>query len=184
MASLFGRILFTILSLAALTQFASAAVVFRSGEKGQFVAPGEEQVSGNAQQLFETAQKAEQRGNYHKAASAYKALFHKYPKDALAAGAAFKYAESLEKMGSYLNAADAYRVVVERYPNTPSFNDAIEAQFRIGEVYLNGKKIKLMGISIANSLDHAVDIFAAIIRTAPYGKFTARAQFDIGRARE
>jgi len=51
-------------------------------------------------------------------------------------------------------------------------------------MYLNGKKIKLMGISVANSLDHAVDIFAAIIRTAPYGKFTARAQFDIGRARE
>lgn len=185
MASLFGRFLFATLAFATLTQFASGAVVFRSGDRGKFVAPGEEQVSGNAQQLFQIAQQAEQKGNYHKAAAAYRSLFHHYPKDALAAGSAFKYAEMIEKMGhNYINAADAYRVVVERYPNSPNFNDAIEAQFRIGEMYLNGQKIKVLGISVANSLDHAVEIFAAIIRTAPYGKFTARAQFDIGRARE
>lgn len=33
-------------------------------------------------------------------------------------------------------------------------------------------------------MDRAVEIFAAIVRTAPYGKYTARAQFDIGLARE
>ncbi len=184
MVSLFGRLLLTTLIFAAFNQFASAAVVFRSGERGHFVAPGEEEVSGNAQQLFQIAQDAEKRGNYHKAANAYKTLFHKYHADALAPGAAYKFAEMLEKMHNYLNAADAYRNVVERYPNSPNFNDAMEAQFRIGEMYLNGKKIKVIGISVANSLDHAVDIFAAIIRTAPYGKYTARAQFDIGRARE
>ncbi len=29
-----------------------------------------------------------------------------------------------------------------------------------------------------------MEIFAAIVRSAPYGRYTARAQFDIGRARE
>jgi len=33
-------------------------------------------------------------------------------------------------------------------------------------------------------LDRAVTIFANVVRTAPYGKYTARAQFDIGLARE
>jgi outer membrane protein assembly factor BamD len=33
-------------------------------------------------------------------------------------------------------------------------------------------------------LDAAVEIFASVVRTAPYGKYTARAQFDIGLARE
>src|SRR5256886_14640458 len=37
---------------------------------------------------------------------------------------------------------------------------------------------------MATSMDRAVEIFAAVIRTAPYGKYTARAQFDIGLARE
>jgi len=33
-------------------------------------------------------------------------------------------------------------------------------------------------------MDQAAEIFTMIIRTAPYGKYTARAQFDLGRARE
>ena len=33
-------------------------------------------------------------------------------------------------------------------------------------------------------MDEAVEIFAAIVRSAPSGRYTARAQFDIGRARE
>jgi outer membrane protein assembly factor BamD len=33
-------------------------------------------------------------------------------------------------------------------------------------------------------MSEAAEIFAMIIRTAPYGKYTARAQFDLGRARE
>src|SRR5205814_8049043 len=72
----------------------------------------------------------------------------------------------------------------EGYRTSPHFNEAIEAQFRIGEMYLAGKKLKLLGIPFATSMDRAVEIFAAVVRTAPYGKYTARAQFDIGLARE
>lgn len=185
MASLFRRFLYACFVAVILAQAARAAVVFKSGEKGaKYVAPGEEEISGNAQQLFETAQKAEKRGNLKRAINAYKSLARRHPKDALAPGAAYRCSELLEQAHNYLAAADAYRSVVEKYPASPHFNDAIEAQFRIGEMYLNGRKIKLLGISVANSLDHAVEIFAAIVRTAPYGKYTARAQFDIGRARE
>ena len=53
-----------------------------------------------------------------------------------------------------------------------------------GEIYLNGKKLRVLGIPIASSLDRAITIFASVVRTAPYGKYTARAQFDIGLARE
>jgi outer membrane protein assembly factor BamD len=74
--------------------------------------------------------------------------------------------------------------LVEKYPSSPHFDEAIEAQFRIGEMYLGGKKKKVLGIPFGNSLDNAVVIFAAVVRTAPYGKYTARAQFDIGLARE
>jgi outer membrane protein assembly factor BamD len=49
---------------------------------------------------------------------------------------------------------------------------------------LNGKKLKVLGIPIASALDRAVTIFANVVRTAPYGKYTARAQFNIGMARE
>ena len=57
-------------------------------------------------------------------------------------------------------------------------------KIRIGEMYLTGKKKKILGISLGKSLDRAVTIFANIVRTAPFGKYTARAQFNIGLARE
>ena len=163
---------------------ANAAVVFRPGEKTKYVPPGEEELSGDAAELFEIGQKAEKEGNLKRAIGAYKTLVHRYPKDALAAGAAFRGAVLYEQTHQYLEAAGTYRTVVVSYPTSPHFNEAIEGQFRIGEMYLAGKKLKLLGIPFATSMDRAVDIFAAVIRTAPYGKDTARAQFDIGLARE
>ncbi|HST29888.1 MAG TPA: outer membrane protein assembly factor BamD [Chthoniobacterales bacterium] len=163
---------------------ANAAVVFRPGEKAKYVPPGEEQLNGNAAELFDIGQKAEKDDNPKRAIRAYRQLVRKYPKDALAGGAAFRAATLLEKTREFLEAATVYRVVVVNYPTSPHFNEAIEGQFRIGELYLAGKKLKLLGIPLATSMDRAVDIFASIIRTAPYGKYTARAQFDIGLARE
>src|SRR5713101_4712717 len=161
-----------------------AAIVFRPGEKAKYVAPGEEEMSGNAEELFHIGQTAEKEGNLKRAIKAYRTLVRRHPKDALAPGAAFRTGELQEKVHDYLNAAASYRWVVERYPTSPRFNEAIEAQFRVGEMYLAGKRLKLLGIPFATSMDRAVDIFAAVIRTAPYGKYTARAQFDIGLARE
>jgi outer membrane protein assembly factor BamD len=161
-----------------------AAVVFKPGEKTKYVAPGEEEISGNSEELFHIGQTAEKEGDPKRAIRAYRTLVRKYPKDALAPGAGFRSAQLQEQIHDYLGAAAAYRTIVEFYPSNPHFNESIEAQFRIAELYLNGKKIKFLGLSVANALDKAVDIFAAIIRTAPYGKYTARAQFGIGLARE
>ncbi|HXP35940.1 MAG TPA: outer membrane protein assembly factor BamD [Chthoniobacterales bacterium] len=167
-----------------LIQATDAAVVFRPGEKAKYVAPGEEELNGNAAELFEIGQTAEKEGNPKRAIRAYKTLVRKYSRDALAAGAAFRGAVLYEQIHAYIEAAGTYRTVVTNYPTSPHFNEAIEGQFRIGEMYLAGKKLKLLGIPLATSMDRAVEIFAAVIRTAPYGKYTARAQFDIGLARE
>jgi outer membrane protein assembly factor BamD len=51
-------------------------------------------------------------------------------------------------------------------------------------MYLNGKKVKVLGIPMKASMDRAIEIFATIVRTAPYGRYTARAQFNIGLATE
>ena len=45
-----------------LIQATDAAVVFRPGEKAKYVAPGEEELNGNAAELFEIGQKAEKEG--------------------------------------------------------------------------------------------------------------------------
>jgi outer membrane protein assembly factor BamD len=161
-----------------------ASIIFRPGEKAEYVAPGEEPMSGNAAELYQIGQTAEKEGNNKRAIKAYKSLVKRHPKDARASTAAFRAAQLLEQIHDYTPAALSYLYVVERYATSPHFDEAIEGQFRIGEIYLNGKKLKLLGIPVASALDRAVTIFANVVRTAPYGRYTARAQFDIGLARE
>jgi outer membrane protein assembly factor BamD len=167
-----------------LCESVAASVIFQPGKKAKFVAPGEEQVSETALELYTTAQSAEKEGNLKRAIRAYADIVRHHPKDALAPSALYRGAQLQEQQHSYLAAADSYRLFVERYAGSPHFDESIEAQFRIGEMYLAGKKKKILGISLGNSLERAVTIFANIVRTAPYGKYTARAQFNIGLARE
>jgi outer membrane protein assembly factor BamD len=166
------------------SQVSLGAVVFKPGKKVKYVAPGEEEMNGNAEQLFHSAQKAEESGNLKRAIRAYKTLVRRHPKDALAPGSIFRAGELQEKTNDLMGAVTSFRTLVERYPSSPRFDDAIEGLFRIGETYLAGKKVKILGVPVGVGLDRAVEIFAAVIRTAPYGKYTARAQYDIGLARE
>src|SRR5204862_4578070 len=169
-----------------LPQSSTASVVFKPGQKPQYVGPGgEEEMNGDAAELFQVGQAAKKEGDYKRAIRAYKSLVRRHPRDKLAAEALYGAARLQEKERQNFAAADSFGQLVERYPGTPHFEEAIEAQFRIGEMYLASKKKKILGISFGkNSLDRAETIFANIVRTAPYGKYTARAQYNIGLARE
>jgi outer membrane protein assembly factor BamD len=177
-------LLFLAVTLFFLPEPDMASIVFKAGEKAKYVPPGEEEISGNAAELYQIGQTAEKDGNTKRAINAYKALVKRHPKDALASTALYRAAQLQEQIHLYTPATDSYLQLVERYPSSAHFDDAIEGQFRVGEVYLTGKKLKVLGIPVASALDRAVTIFANVVRTAPYGKYTARAQFNIGMARE
>jgi outer membrane protein assembly factor BamD len=176
--------LFISATLFLLPEPGTASIIFRPGQKAEYVPPGEEPMSGNAAELYQIGQTAEKEGNPKRAIRAYKTLVKRHPKDALAPNALYRAAQLQEQVHLYTPATDSYLQLVERYPSSPHFDDAIEGQFRVGEIYLNGKKLKVLGIPIASALDRAVTIFANVVRTAPYGRYTARAQFNIGMARE
>jgi outer membrane protein assembly factor BamD len=176
--------LFLAVTLFLLPEPGIASIIFRAGEKAKYVPPGEEEMSGNAAELYQIGQKAEQDGNKKRAIRAYKSLVKRHPKDALAPTALYRAAQLQEQTHQYTPAADSYLQLVERYASSAHFDEAIEGQFRVGEIFLNGKKLKVLGIPIASALDRAVTIFANVVRTAPYGRYTARAQFNIGMARE
>src|SRR6478735_3773080 len=162
----------------------SGATIIFKPNKTEYVPPGEEEINGNAAEIYQTAQNAEKENNLKRAIRAYKTLVRRHPKDALAPNALFRAAQLQEQTHQYTPAAESYLQLVERYASSAHFDDAIEGQFRVGEIYLNGKKLKVLGIPVASALDRAVTIFANVVRTAPYGRYTARAQFNIGMARE
>ena len=163
---------------------ALGSVIFKPGEKARYKTPGEEEMSGNAQELFSKAQEAEKNGNIGRAIKAYRTLVKRHPKDTLAPGSLYRMGQLQEQAHQYLKAAQSYDVLAEKFPKSERFDESIEALFRIGEMYLAGKKVKLFGIPFKASMEEAANIFTAIIRAAPYGKYTARATFDLGRARE
>src|SRR5438876_1043883 len=167
-----------------LPESGKASVVFKPGQKAKYVSPGEEEINGDAAQMYQIGQTAEKEGNIKRAIKAYKSLVKHHPKDTLASAALYRSAQLQEQLHEYTPAAESFSQLVEKYPGSPHFEEAIEAQFRVGEIYLNGKKLKFLGIPLASALDDAVTVFANVVRTAPYGKYTARAQFDIGLARE
>ena len=74
-----------------------ASVIFQPGKKASHVAPGDEEISGNAAELFQIGQTAEKEGDMKRAIKAYKSLVKRHPKDALAAGALYRAAELQEQ---------------------------------------------------------------------------------------
>src|SRR5438034_1058202 len=176
--------LFLAVTLFLLPEPGIGSIIFRAGEKAKYVVSGEEEMGGVAAELYQVGQNAEKGGDLKRAIRAYKSLVKRHPKDALAPTALYRAAQLQEQTRQYTPAANSYLQLVERYPSSAHFDEAIEGQFRAGEIYLNGKKLKVLGIPVASALDRAVTIFADVVRTAPYGKYTARAQFDIGLARE
>jgi outer membrane protein assembly factor BamD len=181
------RFRFLLLFAAACVAFperSPAPVIFRPSEKAKYKAPGEELIIGNANELFSQAEAAEKDGDRKRAIKIYKRMVKRYPRSNLSPEATWRAARLTEENGDLLRAAGIYRGLMETFPQTKHFQEAIESQFRIGEIYLNGKKRKILGVPLGSTLDEAVEIFAAIVRSAPYGRYTARAQFDIGRARE
>ena len=181
------RVRFLLLFAAACVAFperSPAPVIFKPGEKVHYNAPGEEEISGNANQLFSQAEAAAQNGDLKKAIKIYKHLVKKYPRSNVAPEATFRAAQLTEQRGDLIRAAAIYRGLMETFPQTKHFQEAIDAQFRIGEILLDQKKRKILGVPVGSTMDEAAEIFAAIIRSAPYGHYTVRAQYDIGRARE
>ena len=66
--------LFLAVALFLLPESGPASIIFRAGEKAKYVPPGEEEMSGNAAELYQIGQTAEKENNPKRAIRAYKTL--------------------------------------------------------------------------------------------------------------
>src|SRR5215469_3497697 len=101
------------------------SIIFKPGEKAKYVPPAEEELSGNAAELYQIGQTAEKEGNPKRAIRAYKTLVKRHPKDALASTALYRAAQLAEQTHQFTSAADSYLQLVERYPSSAHFDDAV-----------------------------------------------------------
>jgi outer membrane protein assembly factor BamD len=90
----------------------------------------------------------------------------------------------LERKGDYTAAFKAYSEYTSRYPRGTDLDSVIESQFNIAKMYLGGKKAKVLGIPVAPSYQRAEEMFAEIVKRAPFHRLAPMAQFNVGQALE
>src|SRR5690349_16565757 len=107
------RALFVIVvTLFLLPEPGIGSIIFQPGQKARYVPPGEEEISGDAADLYQIGQKAEKDGDLKRAIRAYKTLVKHHPKDALAPTGLYRAAQLQEQIRLYTPAADSYLQLV------------------------------------------------------------------------
>lgn len=129
---------------------------------------------------WEHAQELEKNGEYNNAIRAYKSLMKAYPSSPLAPKAQLKIGECYEHEGNLYEAFKAYQKLLENYPKETNLEDVLKRQYRIGELFVKGKKRKLWRFPIIPAQDKGIEILDAIVKNAPYSEIAPQAQFNIG----
>jgi outer membrane protein assembly factor BamD len=179
--------IFLVVACVGLTQKSPAPVVFREGEGVSTTAVDEEPVElkRNAAEQMQLAEATEAKGNIKRAISSYAVVVKRYPRAEVAARAQFKVAQLSEKAGDANKAFAEYQKLITKYPKSPDFEAAIEGQFNIAKLYLDGKRLEMFGVPTLPSMAKAEELFTTVITNAPFSaKYASAAQFNIGQARE
>ena len=121
-------------------------------------------------------------GEYKKAISEFEKLVNSYPNSIYAPLAQYNIGRSYEELEDYYNAFLAYQKTMDKYPYNKRFNEIIERQYKIGSMFLDGQKAKIMGMKILPAMDKAVEILTKVVKNEPYGRYADLAQFKIGEA--
>ncbi|MEO6788269.1 MAG: outer membrane protein assembly factor BamD [Chthoniobacteraceae bacterium] len=90
----------------------------------------------------------------------------------------------LERKGKYPDAFKAYSAYTTKYPSGTDFDSVIQSQFDIAKMFLGGKKTKVLGIPVSPSYKRAEEMFAEIVKHAPFHRLAPMAQFNVGQALE
>ena len=90
----------------------------------------------------------------------------------------------LERKSDYPTAFKAYSEYTTKYPSGTDFDPVIQAQFDIAKMFLGGKKTKVLGVPVAPAYHRAEEMFADIVKRAPFHRLAPMAQFNVGQALE
>lgn len=133
---------------------------------------------------FALAQERDNAGARASALGTYRAVAKQFPFTPQGANAQFRLAQIFEESGDLRRAFDEYQAFLTRYPDSRNFDAATEAQVRIANTYLEGKRVKFLGVPVAAGYDTAAKMYTSILATAPFSPFAPMAQFNLGLAYE
>lgn len=121
-------------------------------------------------------------GQYVRAIKEFQKAVKYFPKSKEAAEAQYMVGRCYEPLGNYWHAYEAYQKTVEEYPYTNRFDEIVERQYKLGELYYQGAKYKELGIALFTAFDKAAEIFKKVQENAPYGRMADQALFMSGQS--
>ncbi len=142
-----------------------------------------EQESAAAQEL-RSGEALETSGRLDSALKVYRGIVKSGPVTAASAKAQFHIGHILERKGDLPDAFKAYSEYTAKYPNGTDFDRVIQSQFDIAKIFLGGKKTKVLGVPLSPSYKRAEEMFAAIVKSAPFHRLAPMAQFNVGQSLE
>ncbi|MEI6349964.1 MAG: outer membrane protein assembly factor BamD [Verrucomicrobiota bacterium] len=163
---------------------ASASLIYRAGEGWSAEDEDAGTAEKSASEQLHKAQAFETGGDAKKAVGAYRTLIRKWPTSGVASECQFKIAQLLEEGHELDRAFDAYGKYISTYPQGAQFDKAVESQYKIAVAFLNGEKRTVFGVKTFSSMERAQKMFEEIVKNAPFSKWAALSQFNIGQAQE
>ncbi len=162
-----------------------AAIIYRSTEGWSIEGDQSSKVESSAAEQMRKAEDFEKAGDNKAALKSYRVLTKQFGLSGLAPKAQRKIGILLEKNGDLDEAFKAYSAYLEKYPRGDDFDGVVDAMFKIAKLFLDGQKSKkLLGISVGGSIERAEQMFAEILKRAPYSRLASVAQFNVGLANE
>ena len=160
-----------------------AALIYRSSE-GWSIEGDDSPVAGSAAEQMRRAEKFEANGDDADALKAYKALVKRYGTSFVAPKAQRKIGILLQKGNDFDKAYEAYSLYLTKYPQGSDFDAVVEQMFTIAKLFLEGQKKKVLGFPTTSSMARAQAMFEGIVKNAPFSKYAALSQFNVGQTLE
>lgn len=120
--------------------------------------------------------------NYKLALREFKKLIKYYPLSKEAPTSQYYIGRIMEDLDKQYEAFKAYQKVIDLYPYTELVDEVIEREYKIGDMFFEGRKLQILGPVKMPAKDKAVEILKTVAENAPYGKYAEPAMFKAGLA--
>jgi len=158
-----------------------APLVWTKGEGWNWVHEGETTATNPADQL-KLGQNLVAKKKYRRAIGAFRRVIAKWPLSSSTQEARMGLAECYGAIGYHYKSFQTYQELIKKHPNTPHFDEVLQRQFEIGNLFLAGERQKAWGVRWFPSLERTVEVYEQVVKNGPYSAVATEAQFRIGVA--
>jgi len=160
-----------------------APLVWTRGEGWSWVHEGITTATNPTDQL-KLGQNLLAKKQYRSAIPAFRRVIAKWPLSTSAEEARFGLAECYGAIGYHYKAFQTYQELLKKHPATPHFDEVLQRQFEIGNLFLAGERQKAWGVRWFPSQERAVEVYEQVVKNGPYSAVAVDAQFRIGLSYE